>query len=231
MKSSNSTFILTSFEELKVLGKRGLLSFHPSPVDKKNREVKENPENEQRLFKEAMADVTPITRDNCREKIAQNKLKVTHKNNDAEILLKLSNLINKGEGFVIADTTEYIEGTGYRVHPEIARRLHRGEFAIEAHIDLHGLTADVAKEVFDLFLENSIKTGKRAVLVVHGRGLCSPDKPVLKTKVVEWLTRSHWRKWVMAYSSARACDGGTGATYVLLRQRPLTRRFRKKAEN
>jgi DNA-nicking Smr family endonuclease len=35
------------------------------------------------------------------------------------------------------------------------------------------------------------------------------------------------RKWVIAFSSARSCDGGAGATYVLLRQRPLTMRFRK----
>ncbi|MCD6353824.1 MAG: Smr/MutS family protein [Proteobacteria bacterium] len=60
-------------------------------------------------------------------------------------------------------------------------------------------------------------------MIVHGRGFCSPKKPVLKTKVVEWLTRSHWRKRVVAFSSTRACDGGAGATYVLLRQRPITK--------
>jgi DNA-nicking Smr family endonuclease len=49
----------------------------------------------------------------------------------------------------------------------------------------------------------------------------------LKTQVIGWLSRGPWRKWVMAYASARSCDGGTGATYVLLRSRPLTRRYRK----
>jgi DNA-nicking Smr family endonuclease len=73
--------------------------------------------------------------------------------------------------------------------------------------------------------------GKRSVLIVHGRGLSSPSKPVLKAKVYEWLTSGQWRKWVIAFSSARSYDGGTGATYVLLRQRPLTKRFRKRTKS
>jgi len=27
---------------------------------------------------------------------------------------------------------------------------------------------------------------------------------------VEWLTHGAWRKWVVAYASARSCDGGAG---------------------
>jgi DNA-nicking Smr family endonuclease len=50
----------------------------------------------------------------------------------------------------------------------------------------------------------------------------------LKTRVIEWLTRGPWRKWVAAYASARLHDGGTGATYVLLRARPVTNRVKKK---
>jgi DNA-nicking Smr family endonuclease len=44
--------------------------------------------------------------------------------------------------------------------------------------------------------------------------------------VEEWLTRGPWRKWVVAYSSARIYDGGAGATYVLLRERPVSKRFK-----
>ena len=36
-----------------------------------------------------------------------------------------------------------------------------------------------------------------------------------------------WRKWILAFTSARLCDGGTGATYVLLRERPYTKRYGK----
>jgi DNA-nicking Smr family endonuclease len=44
--------------------------------------------------------------------------------------------------------------------------------------------------------------------------------------VSQWLSSGHWRKWVVAFTSARMCDGGAGASYVLLRRRPLTKRHR-----
>jgi DNA-nicking Smr family endonuclease len=132
--------------------------------------------------------------------------------------------VRYGIGFNVSETPEYIEGTGYNVSPSIAKRLHRGDFSIQAHVDLHGLRVEDAKETFEEFLNRAVTTGKRGVLIVHGRGLSSPSEPILKNKVKEWLTRGPWRKWVVAYSSARRCDGGAGATYVLLRQRPVSKR-------
>lgn len=186
-------------------------------------------ENENKLFLDAMAGVTPISR-GCRiEHNATTGPKVSSDiDNEAEALLRLNNLVEYGQGFVVADTPEYIEGTGYNVNPRITKRLHRGDFSIQAHIDLHGLGVADAKVEFERFIKDSITTGKRGVLVVHGRGLSSPDKPVLKTKVIEWLTCGPWRKWVIAFSSARSFDGGAGATYVLLRKRPVTSSQRKR---
>jgi DNA-nicking Smr family endonuclease len=76
-------------------------------------------------------------------------------------------------------------------------------------------------------MREAVATGKRAVLIIHGRGLSSPALPVLKTRVAEWLTTGYWRKWVVAFTSARRCDGGSGASYVLLRRNPLPKRLRK----
>ena len=143
--------------------------------------------------------------------------------------MKLKGLVQSGSGFVIADTPEYIEGSGYRAPPEIKTRLHRGDFSIQDYLDLHGLNVAEAETAFEDFLQKSISTGKRAVLIIHGRGLSSNAQPVLKTNVCKWLTQSRWRKWVIAYTSARSCDGGAGASYVLLRQRPLTKAERKKS--
>jgi DNA-nicking Smr family endonuclease len=56
------------------------------------------------------------------------------------------------------------------------------------------------------------------VLIVHGRGLGSKDNvPVLKEKLTAWLTRGAIGRHVLAFTSARPWDGGTGAVYVLLR--------------
>ena len=112
-----------------------------------------------------------------------------------------------------------MEGTGRDIPLEFAERLHRGDFSIQTHIDLHGLGVAEAKDVFENFLNDAIRLGKRAVLIIHGRGISSPGEPVLKNKVSDWLTRSHWRKWVVAFTSAQSYDGGAGATYVLLRHR------------
>jgi DNA-nicking Smr family endonuclease len=146
---------------------------------------------------------------------------------EIEPLLKLKDLVQHGTGFEVADTPEYIEGTMYHVHPEIARRLHQGDFSIQAYINLHRFKVAEAREAFERFVKWAVATGKTGVLIVHGRGLSSPSEPVLKQKVVEWLTRGPWRKWVVAYATARSCDGGAGATYVLLRRRPVSKRLKK----
>jgi DNA-nicking Smr family endonuclease len=141
-------------------------------------------------------------------------------------LEQLRRLVDCGQGFMVSDTPEYMEGVGYPAPPNITQRLHRGEFAVQAHLDLHGLTVEAAREVFDAFMKESVQSGRGAVLIIHGRGLSSAAEPVLKTRVSQWLSSGPWRKWVVAYTSARMCDGGSGASYVLLRRRPLTKRQR-----
>ncbi len=243
-ESSGSSGINMPFKDLKLLLKRKAVKLSENTGHSKRKPDKNiwckpiektdnilSAESENMLFLEAMADVKPIVRG---EKIASERSTVPIINikNDAdqEALLSLNNLVKFGEGFVVAHTSEYVEGTGYNVNPEFTKRLHRGDFSIQDHIDLHGLSVPEAKTALEIFLKNSIMNGKRGVLIVHGRGLSSPGMPVLKTMVIQWLTCSSWRKWIIAFSSARLCDGGTGATYVLLRSRPLTRRHRKRKQ-
>jgi len=247
MKPSKTPGFFRPFEELKELIENKPLNSGPCLDDdidaagearEKNidtfrpcDDIKDSPRpiSEKDLFLKAMADVEPIMHRGDRlEPVAVARVSTDPGNDpDIETLQQLNDLVESGEGFVVADTPEYIEGTGYHIHPEIAKRLHRGVFSIQSHIDLHGLGVEDARDAFENFLKDAVATGKRAVLVVHGRGLSSVNKPVLKTKVIEWLTQGPWRKWVIAFSSARSCDGGAGASYVLLRQRPMTKRHRK----
>ncbi len=180
------------------------------------------------IFQEAMAGVKPIS---SRTIIKVNPEAVKNESDideDKEGRNCLMRLVRHGEGFDVAGTPEYMEGANYKVHPELIKRLHNGAFSIQAHIDLHGMTVAQAALTFDAFFKRATSTGLRGLLIIHGRGLSSPDKPVLKLKVREWLTYGSWRKWVIAFSSARPCDGGAGATYVLLRKSPATKRDRKK---
>jgi len=230
MNDSNSSLKYNPFGGLKIVVKSRRLAHPRTPVRRAADTEKTNdPEMEEKVFLEAMQDVNPIARDKCAAKNVRTRPHEEVKDGiETGIMTQLRNLVMYGEGFVISDTPEYMEGTGHDIHPEFARRLHRGDFSIQAHIDLHGLGADEAKESFEEFLKGAVKSGKRAVLIIHGRGLSSPGEPVLKNKVSEWLTRGHWRKWVIAYSSAQSYDGGTGATYVLLRHRPISKRSKKK---
>jgi len=190
----------------------------------------EEPAEAQKLFLEAVADVIPIPAD--RSAIKQDRpappASLLCDDENELALMQLKELVVSGQGFVVADTPEYIEGMGQDVPPELLRRLHRGDFSIQAYIDLHGCTVAEAREVFQGFLTESVKRGKRSLLIVHGRGLSSAAEPVIKNRIVEWLNSSRWRKWVIAYASARSCDGGAGATCVLLRPHPFAKGRRKK---
>ncbi|MBM4271695.1 MAG: DNA mismatch repair protein MutS [Deltaproteobacteria bacterium] len=231
MKFSDSPLTYNPFGNLKVLLDKK--SHHPAspsvhtslyesklPVD--HREDRE-------LFREAMQDVTPIEKDLAEEKVTGTRQPegLTH-DAEAEALLQLVNLVHHGDGLILSNTQEYMEGTGDNVPREFAKKLHRGDFSIQAHIDLHGFSVEEAQDAVNRFLRESVISGKRAVLIIHGRGLSSPGEPVLKNKVREWITSGHWRKWVMAFTSAPSYDGGTGATYILLRNRPVSKRRGKR---
>jgi len=95
------------------------------------------------------------------------------------------------------------------------RKLRRGVWSLQDHLDLHGLTVDEARALLAAFLSGAVKRGLRCVRVVHGKGYRSTNgDPVLKRKVAGWLMQ---RDEVLAYVQARPEDGGGGAVMVLLR--------------
>ena len=196
----------------------------PPPADTQPMTERE----EQRVFHDAMADVSPARW----QRMAPYHTTARQPGggtggSDASARQQLRRLVEDGEGFTVNQTAEYTEVRQHWVPPNLPRRLHRGDFSIQAHIDLHGFGVNAAKDAVDAFLGRSIRDGLRAVLIVHGRGLSSPGKPILKNRVYRWLTHGQWRKWVMAFSSAPRHDGGTGATYVLLNAHPIPKKLRK----
>ena len=98
---------------------------------------------------------------------------------------------------------------------DVVRKLRRGVWVLQAELDLHGLRRDEARERLGAFLREASRTGIRCVRIVHGKGHGSPGRePVLKTKVKSWLMQ---QDAVLAFTYARASDGGHGALIVLLR--------------
>ena len=98
---------------------------------------------------------------------------------------------------------------------DILRKLRRGHWIIQDHLDLHGSNTDQARALVVDFLNENLRRGHRCVRVVHGKGLGSKNRePVLKKKVGKWLAQ---REEILAYCQAKPQDGGAGAMLVLLK--------------
>jgi DNA-nicking Smr family endonuclease len=138
---------------------------------------------------------------------------------DAEAFAALSDLVNGEGAFDITETREYVEGHVVGLDPRLVRRLRRGDFAWQTHLDLHGMTAAPARDAIERFVTAGVRDGHRCVLLVHGRGHNSKDQvPVLKESMKSWLSRGLIGRHVLAFATARPVDGGAGALYVLLRR-------------
>jgi len=138
---------------------------------------------------------------------------------ESEVLAALSDLVSGIGAFDLTETDEYVEGARVGLDPRLLSRLRRGEFAVQDHIDLHGMIQPDAKLALLGFVIKAVGKGMRTVLVVHGRGLGSPGgRPVLKHAAAQWLSHGEIGAHVHAFTTARPQDGGAGAMYVLLRR-------------
>ena len=170
-----------------------------------------------------MADVTPLPGEKTRiVRPSGPNVKPSHPapDDEQETMAHLSDLVKGSIDLDITFSDEYIEGSVKGFSPKLMRRLKRGQFPIQDYIDLHGLTRQEAETEVKKFLLESHRLGLRCVLIVHGRGLNSPESlPVLKEGLRLWLNRGPVKKIVNAFATAKPYDGGTGAIYVLLKRR------------
>jgi DNA-nicking Smr family endonuclease len=95
------------------------------------------------------------------------------------------------------------------------RKLRRGHWRIQSHIDLHGLTSDEARITLIKFLNNALSNDYRCISVIHGKGWrAEGGEGILKIRVRHWLTQ---HPQVLAFCEAPANAGGGGAVWVLLK--------------
>ena len=174
-------------------------------------------------FLAAMADVTPLQDQKTRIiRPAGPNVKPSHPAPDdvKETMAHLSDLVRGAVDLDITFSDEYIEGSVKGFSRKMMRRLKRGQIPVQDHIDLHGMTRLEAEREVKAFILGSYRRGLRCVLIVHGRGLNSPESlPVLKEGLPRWLRSGPVKKIVLAFATARPYDGGTGAVYVLLKRR------------
>jgi len=178
---------------------------------------------EAEIFLKAVQDVKPLASAKAVvTRYPDLSLRPPHpaRNEELEAMTHLWELVHGSGDMDISFTDEYIEGSIRGFDRKLMRRLSRGEFPVQDYLDLHGLTKREAEVRVRDFLLRSYGMGLRCVLVIHGRGLNSEDHiPILKERIPIWLSRGPVRKFVLAFSTARPYDGGTGAIYILLRRK------------
>jgi DNA-nicking Smr family endonuclease len=164
------------------------------------------------LFRQAMSGVTPLKPDN----------RIRHKPDPRKPPRRQAEFepVDFEQRFTEAMYEEecpdhlYFERAG-GAQKSVLKKLRSGKLPVDGTLDLHGLSVKEARLYLIDFMEECKQFGYRHVIIVHGKGFRSQDKPVIKPMVNRWLREADE---VLAFSSAQPKDGGTGAVYVLLRK-------------
>jgi DNA-nicking Smr family endonuclease len=166
------------------------------------------------LFRQAAAGAQPVTAKRLHLRNSPPRAEARFRRQDEAAVLRDS--LSVSAEAMDLETGEEILYRQPHVREGVLKSLRRGRFSVKAEIDLHGMTSAEARKELSVFIAECVDQGIQCARVVHGKGLRSGHRgPVLKSSVNRWL-----RQWdaVLAFCSAPARDGGTGAIYVLLRR-------------
>lgn len=109
---------------------------------------------------------------------------------------------------------DYISYKHTSISHKTLRNLRKGQYNVEAILDLHGMTVEKSRVAVIDFLQECLRTHMRIVLIVHGKGSLQKT-PILKNKLNQWLRHL---EAVLAFCSAAPGHGSRGAIYVLLKR-------------
>jgi len=168
-------------------------------------------EKDMAAFHEAMKGTKPLSQNKIRLSPPLNKpnppLRQQFKS-DEEKLIKAT------ESIPPVESEDFLTYKQVSISDKILRNLRKGQYNIEATLDLHGMTANEAMDAVEDFLQACLADGVRVALIIHGKGYHSKG-PVLKNKLNQWLRSIDA---VLAFCSAAPQHGSRGASYVLLKR-------------
>jgi DNA-nicking Smr family endonuclease len=170
--------------------------------------LKEKPEQDADLFRQALEGVTPLPPDDHRIAPAVKPRKsIPAVIAPAPVANTLS---DHGAGDIAV--TEFLRPGLSRM---TLRKLRRGEWPPQDEIDLHGLNTDEARRSLIEFLHASSLRKLRCINVIHGKGWRSEGRDgILKVHTRHWLTQ---HAQILAFCEAPPNAGGGGAVWVLLK--------------
>lgn len=134
----------------------------------------------------------------------------------------------KMEGLYNSNSFTFLNvGDISNIDKNTAEKFIKGQFKIEARLDLHGFSEKDAFSEVVHFISSSYAKKLRCVLIITGKGSKNENdawyetKGIIKEALPMWLNNPEIRPFVLSMSYAKPTDGGQGAMYVLLKRQRL----------
>jgi len=160
-------------------------------------------------FQEAVKGIKPLSQRKVR--LSSPKPSVERKKTPQE---EDPSFFDGSEPHEIVQGDDSIEFKRDGVADKILRKLGKGQYNVEAVLDLHKMTVEQARTAVNSFLHQCLGRKIRTALIVHGKGMPG-NPPILKNQLNCWLRQA---KVVLAFRSASPRHGGKGAVYILLKR-------------
>lgn len=169
--------------------------------------------NEDELWwKEATKDIIPLEKNDRETSKPKKELKVTPK--------ITANSVYSGNKL-----SDLKFGNTDNIDANTAKKFRKGEFMVEAELDLHGYTESNAFEKVLNFVKNSYLKQYRCITIITGKGLHVTEESdifsirgVLKDRVPQWLNLPEVRPLILSINHPAPKDGGSGVIQILLRR-------------
>jgi DNA-nicking Smr family endonuclease len=174
--------------------------------------MKEKPEQDAELFRQALEGVTPLAPPDRITHAAKPRKSAARDVGKSEAIS--DNLSDHGAG----DTaiSEFLRPGLNRL---TLRKLRHGDWRVQDELDLHGLNSDAARKLLAEFLHDATQRRLRCINVIHGKGWRSEGRDgILKVLTRHWLSQ---HPQVLAFCDAPPQAGGGGAVCVLLKAQSI----------
>lgn len=172
--------------------------------------------NDHELFADAVRDVRPLKQRNIIDPpIIKKTPKAQASNNDENSLAHYAYSLSDAQDDHKIQSDETISYHINGIQPRTLRNLTAGKLNVNDHLDLHGLNIEQARLAVSQFIALNQSEGNKCLIIVHGKGSIS-NPPRLKSMINHWLPQI---PDVLAFCSAQRRHGGTGAVYILIKNK------------
>lgn len=199
-----------------------LVLYEKARFDHSTFDLKPETDSAHQTFAQAVEGIAPVKQDKVdlrvKSSVRKKKDKSYHRSQAVQETMNIADGLST-EGVDIVGSDQVLLFASQGVQLKLMKRLQKGHLPWEQGIDLHGLSIDEARNQLSHFVRSCFHQQCQTLLVVHGKAYSqSGSMPLIKSYANDWLRQM---PEVLAFSSAQAKDGGTGAVYVLIKRKRI----------